>query len=123
VRLVVNETPYTGPDQAGTQIAGIDAPTPERPMTVHYTPIVAGAQSFVLADQLAYCRFSWLAPAREAPFRQWIPDLLRLPGVLPFAVRIEMAPLEPNPTDLHIGTVTVPFNVNRDPRVGYEDRL
>jgi prepilin-type N-terminal cleavage/methylation domain-containing protein len=122
VRLIVNETPYTGPDQAGTQIAGIDAATPARPMIVHYTPIIAGAQSFVLADRLAYCRFSWLAPADQPPFRQWRPDL-PLPGILPYAVRIEMAPLDTNATDLRNGTVTVQFNVNRTPNSVYADQL
>ena len=122
VRLIVNETPYTGPDQAGQQIVGIDPPTPERPLTVRYAPVVAGSQSFVLADRLAYCRFSWLAPLPRAPFQQWRPDWV-LPGLAPFAVRIEMAPLDTSATDLHIGTVTVRFNVNRDPTVVYDDTL
>ncbi len=74
VRLIVNEAPYTGPDQAGQQILGIEQGTVERPVIIHYAPIVAGPQSFVLADRLAYCRFSWLAPLREAPFQQWRPD-------------------------------------------------
>jgi hypothetical protein len=122
VRLIVNETSYTGPDQAGQQIVGIEPPTVERPLIIHYGPIVAGSQSFVLADRLAYCRFLWLAPLREPPFQQWRPDWV-LPGVAPFAVRIEMAPLDTSATDLHIGTVTVPFNVNRDPNVVYDDLL
>jgi general secretion pathway protein J len=123
VRLIVNETPYTGPDQAGQQIVGIEAPTPERPVTtVRYAPVVAGSQSFVLADRLAYCRFSWLAPLLKAPFREWRPDW-GLPGLTPFAVRIEMAPLDTSATDLHIGTVTMRFNVNRDPTVVYDDQL
>lgn len=122
VRLIVNEMPYTGPDQAGQQIVGLEQPTVERPVIVHYAPIVAGTQSFVLADRLAYCSFSWLAPLLVAPFQQWRPDWV-LPGVVPFAVRIEMAPLDASATDLHIGTVTVPFNVNRDPNVVYDDQL
>jgi hypothetical protein len=123
VRLIVNETPYTGSDQAGMQIAGIEVPTPQTPLLIHYTPIAAGAQSFVLADRLAYCRFSWLAPAIQAPYRQWRPDMLLLPGVLPYAVRIEMAPLDNSATDLHVGTVTVQFNVNRSPNGTYSDQL
>lgn len=120
VRLIVNETPYTGPDQAGQQIVGIEPPTPDRPMIVHFAPIVAGTQSFVLADRLAYCRFSWLAPLRDPPFQQWRPDWV-LQGQVPLAIRIEMAPLDVSATDLHIGTVIVPFNVNRDPYTRYDE--
>jgi hypothetical protein len=122
VRLIVNETPYTGPDQAGQQVVGIEAPTPERPSTARYAPVVAGPQSFVLADGLAYCHFSWLVPLPRAPFQQWRPDWA-MSVLTPFAVRIEMAPLNTSATDLHIGTVTVRFNVNRDPSVVYADQL
>ena len=121
VRLIVNETPYTGPEQAGQQIVGIDPQAVGRPMLVHYAPILAGTQSFVLADRLAYCRFLWLEPLREPPFQRWRPDWV-LFGLVPLAVRIEMAPLDTSATDLHVGTVTVPFQVNRDPNVNYDDQ-
>jgi hypothetical protein len=117
VRLIVNETPYTGPDQAGQEILGIEQ-NPMGPPIIHFAPIVPGSQSFVLADRLAYCRFSWLEPVRDPPFQQWRPDWVQ-PQLLPLAVRIEMAPLGLNidatPTDLHVSTVTVPFHVNRSP--------
>lgn len=121
VRLIVNETPYTGPDQAGQQIVGIQQQAGS-PMITLYAPIGASSQSFVLADKLAYCRFSWLEPLRVPPYRQWRPDWVQ-PGVLPLGVRIEMAPLDTKPSDLHISTVTVPFGVNRDPSADYEDKL
>src|SRR6185312_11992589 len=44
VRLIVNETPYTGPEQAGQMITSIDPDS-----TVNFAPVVAGSQSFVLA--------------------------------------------------------------------------
>ena len=53
VRLIVNETPYTGSAQTGTHITLIDTEP-------HFAPILPGALSFVLADQLAYCRFEYL---------------------------------------------------------------
>jgi prepilin-type N-terminal cleavage/methylation domain-containing protein len=122
VRLIVNETPYTGPEQAGQQIIGIEQ-DPLGPQIVRYAPIVAGAQSFVLADRLAYCRFSWLEPRRDPPFQIWRLDWV-LPQLLPLAVRIEMAPLDlDKPNDLHVGTVTVPFKVNRNPGTIYADQL
>ena len=124
VRLIVNETPYTGPDQTGEQILGIEV-NPAGPPIIHFAPILPGPQSFVLADRLAYCRFSWLEPRREPPFQLWRPDWVQ-PELLPLAVRIEMAPLAPDvnatTTDLRIGTVTVPFNVNRSPGTDYDDQ-
>lgn len=118
VRLIVNETPWTGPDQAGQMIAGIETAAPR---IVHYAPIEAGSQSFVLADKLASCSFSWLEPLPRAPFQRWRPDWIRQ-DVLPLAVRIEMTPLDTTPADLHISTVTVPFGVNLQPGSDYVDR-
>jgi prepilin-type N-terminal cleavage/methylation domain-containing protein len=116
VRLIVDETPYTGPEQAGQQIVGIQQDQFGR--KILYASVVTGAQSFVLADKLAYCRFSYLEPRFEAPFQAWRPDWV-LAQRLPMAVRIEMAPLDPAPSELHVSTVTVPWNVNRTPLIPY----
>jgi hypothetical protein len=122
VRLIVNETPYTGPEQAGQQIIGIEQ-DPLGPQIIRYAPILAGPQSFVLADRLAYCRFFWLEPRRDPPFQIWRQDWVQ-PQLLPLAVRIDMAPLDlDKPNDLHISTVTIPFKVNRAPGTTYADQL
>jgi len=120
VRLIVNETPYTGPEQAGRQILGIQRDPSGLQVTL-FAPVVPGAQSFVLADRLAFCRFSYLEPLPKAPFQRWRPDwvLARLPD----GVRIEMAPLDSgNPSELHISTVTAAWNVNRIPGTIYVDQ-
>ena len=59
VRLVVNEQPYTGPRSAGFFCLGpsVDG--------FRFRPIEIGARSFVLADRLAFCRFSH---SRKAPW-------------------------------------------------------
>ncbi len=114
VRLIVNETPYTGPAQAGQSIVSID------PNGIRFAPILPGAQSFVLADRLAFCRFSYLEPRSDPPFRIWRPDWIQ-PGLLPLGIRIEMAPLDNTPAELHVATVTVPLSVNRDPNFFYAD--
>jgi hypothetical protein len=119
VRLIVNETPYTGPEQAGQQIVGIQQDPSGRQVT-RYTPVEPGAQSFVLADRLAFCRFWYLEQQFEAPFQVWRPDGAQS-NRLPLAVRIEMAPLNPAPSDLRISTVTVPLNVNLTPGAIYAD--
>jgi type II secretory pathway component PulJ len=115
VRLIVNETPYTGARQAGETVASIDPDS-----TVHFAPVVAGPQSFVLADRLAYCRFSYLEQRFVAPFQIWRPDWVQR-QVLPQGVRIDMAPLDPSPSDLHVSTVTVAMHVNLTPGIGYAD--
>jgi type II secretory pathway component PulJ len=120
VRLIVNETQYTGPDQAGQEITGIEQ-DPGEPRIVRFAPILPGPQSFVLADRLAFCRFSYLEPRFTAPFQIWRPDWVQ-PQLLPLAVRIEMAPLDSGGSDLHISTVTVPINVNRVPGTTYADQ-
>jgi prepilin-type N-terminal cleavage/methylation domain-containing protein len=115
VRLIVNEIPYTGPEQAGQTIASIDQDS-----TVNYVPVVPGSQSFVLADRLSFCRFSYLQPIPTAPFQIWRPDWA-LRQTLPKGVRIDMAPLDTSPADLHVSTVTVAFHVNTTPGTTYAD--
>ena len=120
VRLIVNETPYTGPAQAGYTIEGIETGPGHRRPRAHFTlPIAPGAQSFVLADKLAYCRFSYLEPRFEPPLRVWRPDWV-LPS-LPLGIRIEMAPLQSGPAELHISTITASFHNNRTSEFGYSD--
>ena len=119
VRLIVNEMPYTGQQQAGRLISGIEQ-IPTGPTIFHYVPVAPGSQSFVLADRLAYCRFSYLEKRFTEPFQVWRPDWVQL-QVLPLAVRIEMAPLDPGANELHIATITVPFHVNIQQGTVYAD--
>lgn len=120
VRLIVNETPYTGREQAGRNIAGVEQDEASGRRIVHYTAVTSGPNSFVLADRLAFCRFSYLEPLLQAPFQLWRPDWVQ-PQRLPQAIRIEMAPLEASPQGLHVTTVTARVNVNRTPGLAYAD--
>ncbi len=113
VRLIVNETPYTGPAQSGQSILEITSEG------VHFAPILPGAGSFVLADRLAWCRFSFEETTFEPPYRLWRPDW-KVP-VLPLGIRIDMAPLETAPSELRVSSVTVPININRDLTSWYSD--
>jgi len=115
VRLVVDEIPYTGPAQAGQMIAAIDPDT-----TVHFAQTMPGSQTFVLADRLAYCRFWYLEPKFEAPFQLWRPDWVQRQQ-LPQGIRIDMAPLDASPADLHVSSITTAFHVNRSPDIHYDD--
>lgn len=115
VRLIVNESPYTGPVQAGQMVESI-----EPDGTIRFAPVVPGPQSFVLADKLAYCRFDYLEPLFKPPFELWRPDWVQK-QLLPLGIRIEMAPLDATPADLHVSTVTVALHVNLTPGTTYAD--
>jgi prepilin-type N-terminal cleavage/methylation domain-containing protein len=119
VRLILNETPYTGPEQTGQQITSIE-PSPLGPPAVHYRPVDADSQSFVLADRLAYCRFTYLETLYEAPFQIWRVSWTR-PDRLPKAVRLEMAPLDARPGELRPTTIDVQFPLTRQPAITYAD--
>lgn len=119
VRLVVNEIPYTGPLSAGQACLGM-APDPvSGQLMPQFRPIQVSAQSFVLADKLAWCRFSYLEPAKPPDVDQWRPDWV-IPN-WPRGVRVEMAPLEDNPARLRPLTVTAAIPINRRPESAYVD--
>jgi len=117
VRLVVNEHLYTGPIAAGAFCAG-QVPDLTGMMQPVFLPIETGSFSFVLADKLAFCRFSYrflppptnpLTPLPAIWFIHWPKPFL------PNAIRVEMAPLEPDSARVQPVTLTVPIRVNRDP--------
>jgi hypothetical protein len=112
VRLILNEIPYTGPIQTALFITGFN----KDPVTGYegprFAPVAAGAGSFVLADRLAFCRISYLELRSEPPWRAWRPDWTN-PVLLPLGVRIEMAPLDNTPAEVHVTTMTAPFAIDR----------
>ena len=120
VRLIVNETPYTGPLQTGQQVISLDQDPKTGLIKTHFASTMPGPQSFVLADRLAYCRFVYLEALPEPPFQLWRPDWQQVR--LPLGIRIEMAPLTQSPSELHVSTVTVTLPVNRHPALDYRDQ-
>ena len=110
VRLIVNESVYTGPASAGAACLGV-APDPAtgapRPQ---FAPVQAGPRSFVLADKLASCRFSYLDERPNQP-AQWVPVWTQ-PG-WPTAVRVELEQLEPDRSRVPLVSVTAPIRVYR----------
>lgn len=115
VRLVVNETRYTGPGGAGQRCLGF-----AQEAGVTFAAPAAGPTSFVLADKLAYCRFSYMAlPKNPKDPRIWTP-LWATQG-WPIGIRVEMAPLGPNPARLQPIAVIAPLYLYRSPEVAYSD--
>jgi prepilin-type N-terminal cleavage/methylation domain-containing protein len=117
VRLVMNEFHYTGPGALLPLCAApaVDAAT-GFPRLIPPQP---SPGSFVLADKLAYCRLSYLVNDPRTRQRAWLPRPVG--GRLPEAVRIEMAPMIPDPARVQMATMTLPIHVSRDPHQNYED--
>jgi hypothetical protein len=110
VRLVVNEIPYQGPQAAGRLCLG-----PHKFFAASASP-----NSFVLADKLAFARFTFLdqQPDTSLPPR-WYP---RFAGpTWPQAIRIEMAPLDPDAARLQPITMVAPVHIFRHPEIPYND--
>lgn len=106
VRLVATEHPYTGPESINGFCQG--AP---------------GGTAYVLAENLAFCHFSYHEPYKANTFLEtpWLP--LWDKPLLPAGVHIEMRPAVPQSGGLSVMNVTVPIMVNRDPRLMYDDRF
>jgi prepilin-type N-terminal cleavage/methylation domain-containing protein len=116
VRLVVNELVYS-PQQAGATCTGSVRNLDTGDAMPVFRPIQTGPGSFVLADKLSYCRFSY-RDYRPPPIgERWLPEWPQ--GRWPSALRIDMAPLDPNPASLPLIGVTAPIRVNRQPNVAY----
>jgi prepilin-type N-terminal cleavage/methylation domain-containing protein len=105
VRLVATESPYSGP----------------RSTTPYCGTAPASGETYVLAERLAYCRFLYHEPYDQNRFIEspWLPVWDK--PLLPAGVRIEMRPAVPDAGGLSVLGVTVPIQVNRDPRFVYGD--
>lgn len=126
VRLVVNEFPYAGPSTVLPLCVGT-MPNPETGKPVpRYRDIAVGPTSFVLADRLAYCRFRFLEVPFAAPgtpptkperwVDRWVAERY------PQAIRVEMAPLKPEPGQLQSMSMTLPVHAEKNVLFTYTDQ-
>ena len=120
VRLVVNELLYTGAASTGRLCLGV-GPDPQGLPRGMFRPVLAGPQSFVLADKLASCRFFYKEEIPQPPpgTERWLPRWVKARP--PAAIRVEMRPLDPNNGKLQIGAITAPMRVNRDILTRYNE--
>jgi general secretion pathway protein J len=121
VRLVVNENIYTGPRSAGVFCLGPGADPELGGAAQRFVPIVVGPRSFVLADKLAECHFSYLGSRSDQDLEQWLPAWTPI-NRWPLGIRIQIAPLDIDAGRLKPLTVTAPVRVNRDPNLEYGDQ-
>jgi len=119
VRLVVNEYLYSGPLSTGAFCFGLAYDEGLGVAMPQFRPAEAGTQSFVLADKLARCRFLYreamAPPMRAAWTERWVKR------GWPSGIRIEVDPLEPDPSRLQVSTLTIPVRITRDMDREYED--
>jgi hypothetical protein len=120
VRLIVNELLYSGPISTGAICLGQTTDSTLGGQITQFRPIQAGTNSFVLADKLSFCRFSYLEQMPEPVLGRWTPRWVR--PKLPQAIRVEMAPIEEDSTKIQPLTVTLPLHVNRDVLADYNRR-
>jgi hypothetical protein len=120
VRLVVNENPYTGPRSAGVFSLGSGTDPELGVPTQRFLPISVGPRSFVLADRLAYCRFSYFGLVPGMPVESWQRGWAPM-NRWPLGIRIEMASLDKDPASLKPLTVTAPVHVDRYPIFDYDE--
>jgi prepilin-type N-terminal cleavage/methylation domain-containing protein len=121
VRLIVNELPYAGPANAGRLCKGF-VPDPNLGIMIpQFAAVEVSPASFVLADKLQFCRFSFLTadPRQSLAPPVWKPSW-SMTG-WPRGVRIEMAPLHADSSTLQPITVTAPIRLRRSPEIPYVD--
>jgi hypothetical protein len=115
VRLLVNEYLYGGPYGAGQFcLPPGEGPGAEGASWLRWRAVEAGPASFVLADKLAYARFGYKKMIdREAP-DIWLPRWIER-NEWPRAIRIEMGPLEADPSRVQPTSITMPVRITRSP--------
>jgi prepilin-type N-terminal cleavage/methylation domain-containing protein len=120
VRLVVNEIAYTGPRSAGAFCLGPGSDPELGVVTQRFVPILTGPRSFVIADHLAFCRFSYLGSLPGAQMEDWGPAWI-IAAKWPSGIRIEMASIKTDAGSLKPVTITAPVRVDRYPVFDYGD--
>lgn len=112
MRLIANETLYSGPYATAPFCAGNAFRAGE-----------ASPQSFVVADRLAYCHISYedVDPMMRMGNGNWLPMWNKTN--LPAAVHVDMAPAVPDAAYLPLISVTVPIHITRDVNAPYTDTM
>ena len=88
-RVLFNDLPYEGPRQAGGFITGAVEEPPNAELRLFWAPIQPLPTSFIIADELESCSFSYyLQEASDQPGR-WLPAWPQAMRI-PFAVAIQI---------------------------------
>jgi prepilin-type N-terminal cleavage/methylation domain-containing protein len=110
-RLVVNEHLYTGGFGAGRFCLGMTFDPVFNTSVPNFLPVQPGPGSFVLGDQLASVQFLYREPMPPPQNERWVPRWVK--PYWPTGLRIEMTPLDPDPSKIGPTTLTMPMFVRR----------
>lgn len=119
VRLIVNEFPWSGPAPLASLCSGVNT-GPDGHLYALFPPVVAGPKSFVLADKLAYCHISYRELRAPPELERWV-DQWTGANEWPSAIRVSLAPLVPNSSELQPSSLTIPLLVDPDVRKAYNE--
>ena len=119
VRLIVNELPWAGPVPRVSPCFGLNT-GPDGQQYALFPPILAGPNSFVLADRLAYCHISYREIREPPELERWVDEWTGA-NAWPSAIRVRLAPLVPNSSELQPSSLTVPLVVNPDIQKAYNE--
>jgi hypothetical protein len=111
VRLIVNERIYGGPFMIASLCTGLVPGAGNGPLP-QFPDVQVGPDSFVLADQLAYCRILYRQTLPPPDLERWL-QVWNIAELLPSGIRIEMAPLVADPSRLQPLTITAPVHVTK----------
>jgi hypothetical protein len=81
---------------------------------MRYLPVEVRTTSFALADRLAYARFGYRKMIDPEAPDVWLPRWIE-PDQWPKAIRIELGPLEADPSRVQPTSITMPVRVTRTP--------
>jgi hypothetical protein len=113
----MNELIYGGPRWLLPVCVGYE--TVDDIQIPQFAPIRITDNSFVLADELASCRFAYRDDHDPQIGPQW--TQVWTIKQWPAAIRIELVPFVPNPSLLQASSLTVPVAVNPKPDQEYHE--
>ncbi len=119
VRLIVNETLYSGSRSAGQFVLGRAFNPDIGRASTRFAAIEPSTNSFVLADKLESCTFSYQELRQRPEYQRWV-SVWSL-DQWPDAIRIQMSPLGEVGKRLHMISVVAPVHVTRSPTDIYDD--
>jgi len=105
-RVLLNDLPYLSPRQAGGFITGAYEDPQTGELRLFYTPIQALPTSFIIADELEACTFSYYLQDQPGEPGRWLPLWPRAMQ-LPAAVAVQITP-KADPARLRPVSITVP---------------
>jgi general secretion pathway protein J len=112
-RVLMNNLPYLGPRQAGSFITGAEENPQGGEMRLFFAPIQALPTSFILADELEACSFSYYLQENIVEPGRWLPLWPRT-SEIPNAVGIQIA-ARADSARLRPVSITVPIRSRTRP--------